>query len=166
MKLIPKESNIRTFPIHSGGGTFEIIVKNDYNNILTPEKVNEILNKVNSNPNNIALFGAIENCPSTLDYDHIYSDLNRICEEKKSEIKDTTDYFISPDALKLLDVSLSSAVNYFKVQAKHLGIYNDDSKIQFSKKIINSLIDNFYQLNLQNADKNNEPLEEFDGEEL
>lgn len=165
-EVIPKESNIRTFPIHSGGGTFEIIVKNDYNNILTPEKVNEILNKVNSNPNNIALFGAIENCPSTLDYDHIYSDLNRICEEKKSEIKDTTDYFISPDALKLLDVSLSSAVNYFKVQAKHLGIYNDDSKIQFSKKIINSLIDNFYQLNLQNADKNNEPLEEFDGEEL
>lgn len=86
--------------------------------------------------------------------------------KKKSEIKDTTDYFISPDALKLLDVSLSSAVNYFKVQAKHLGIYNDDSKIQFSKKIINSLIDNFYQLNLQNADKNNEPLEEFDREEL
>lgn len=48
-EVIPKESKIRAFPIHSGGGTFEIIVKNDYNNILTPEKVNEILNKVNSN---------------------------------------------------------------------------------------------------------------------
>ena len=30
-EVVPKESNIRTFPIHSGGGTFEIIVKNDYN---------------------------------------------------------------------------------------------------------------------------------------
>lgn len=158
-EVIPKESNIRTFPIHSGGGTFEIIVKNDYNNILTPEKVNEILNKVNSNPNNIALFGAIENCPSTLDYDHIYSDLNRICEIKKSEIKDNKDYFLSPDALKLLDVSLSSAVNYFKVQASHLGIYNENSKIEFSKKIINSLIDNFNQLNLEAPAKGDDSSE-------
>ncbi len=158
-EVIPKESNIRAFPIHSGGGTFEIIVKNDYNNILTPEKVNKILNKVNSNPNNIALFGAIENCPSTLDYDHIYSDLNRICETKKSEIKDNKDYFLSPDALKLLDVSLSSAVNYFKVQASHLGIYNENSKIEFSKKIINSLIDNFNQLNLEAPAKGDDSSE-------
>ena len=164
-EVIPKESNIRTFPIHSGGGTFEIIVKNDYNNILTPEKVNEILNKVNSNPNNIALFGAIENCPSTSDYDHIYSDLNRICEEKKSKIKDNKDYFISPDALKLLDVSLSSAVNYFKKQSKHLGIYNEDSKIDFSKKIVNSIINNFNQLNIYNNKSNqnaNSHLDEDD----
>ena len=149
-ELIPEESNIRIFPIHSGGGTFEIIVKNDYNDVLTPEKINNILDKVNSNPNNISLFGAIENCPSTLDYDNIYSDLNRICETKKSKIKDNKDYFVSPDALKLLYVSLSSAVNYFKVQAKHLGIYNKELKIDFSKKIINSLINNFHQLNLSN----------------
>lgn len=158
-ELIPEESNIRIFPIHSGGGTFEILVKNDFNNILTPENINEILNKVNSNPNNIALFGTIKDCPSTLDYDHIYSDLNRICEAKKSEIKDNKDYFLSPDALKLLDVSLSSAVNYFKVQASHLGIYNENSKIEFSKKIINSLIDNFNQLNLEAPAKGDDSSE-------
>lgn len=105
------------------------------------------------------MFGAIENCPSTLDYDHIYSDLNRICETKKSEIKDNKDYFLSPDALKLLDVSLSSAVNYFKVQASHLGIYNENSKIEFSKKIINSLIDNFNQLNLEAPAKGDDSSE-------
>lgn len=149
-KIIPKESNIRVFPIHTGGGNFEIIIKNDYKNILTPNKIDEILDKVNSNPDNIQLFGTIENCPSTSEYDDIYSDLNRICEIKKSKVKDTTDYFITPSALKLLEVSLSSAVNYFKVQSKHLGIYNEESKIEFSKRIINSLINNFQQLNLTN----------------
>lgn len=149
-ETIPEGSNIRTFPIHSGGGTFEIIVKNDYNDILTPEKISGILEKVNSNPDNIPLFGAIKSCPSSLDYDKIYSDLNRICEVEKSKIKDNTDYFISPNALKLLDVSLASAVNYFKTQSKHLGIYNEESKIDFSKKIVNSLINNFNQLNIDN----------------
>ena len=33
-EIIPEGCNIRTFPIHSGGGTFEIIVKNDYKDIL------------------------------------------------------------------------------------------------------------------------------------
>lgn len=149
-EIIPEGCNIRTFPIHSGGGTFEIIVKNDYKDILNADKINQILNKMNLNPDNIQLFGTVKNCQNPLDYDHIYSDLNCICEMEKSKIKNSTDYFISPNALKLLDVSLASAVKYFKTQSKHLGIYNEKSKLDFSKKIVNSLIDNFNQLNIDN----------------
>ena len=102
------------------------------------------------NPDNIRLFGSVKNCQNPLDYDRIYSDLNCICEMEKSKIKNSTDYFLSPNALKLLDVSLASAVKYFKTQSKHLGIYNEKSKLDFSKKIVNSLIDNFNQLNIDN----------------
>ena len=42
---------------------------------------------MNSNPDNISLFGAVEYCPSTLDYDHVYSNLNRMCEIEKGKIK-------------------------------------------------------------------------------
>ena len=45
---------------------------------------------------------------------------------------------------------MASAVKYFKTQSKHLGIYNEKSKLDFSKKIVNSLIDNFNQLNIDN----------------
>ena len=149
-EIIPEGCNIRTFPIHSGGGTFEIIVKNDYKDILNAYKINQIFNKMNLNPDNIRLFGSVKNCQNPLDYDRIYSDLNCICEMEKSKIKNSTDYFLSPNALKLLDVSLASAVKYFKTQSKHLGIYNEKSKLDFSKKIVNSLIDNFNQLNIDN----------------
>lgn len=149
-EIIPEGCNIRTFPIHSGGGTFEIIVKNDYKDILNADKINQIFNKMNLNPDNIRLFGSVKNCQNPLDYDRIYSDLNCICEMEKSKIKNSTDYFLSPNALKLLDVSLASAVKYFKTQSKHLGIYNEKSKLDFSKKIVNSLIDNFNQLNIDN----------------
>ena len=149
-EIIPEGCNIRTFPIHSGGGTFEIIVKNDYKDILNADKINQIFNKMNLNPDNIRLFGSVKNCQNPLDYDRIYSDLNCICEMEKSKIKNSTYYFLSPNALKLLDVSLASAVKYFKTQSKHLGIYNEKSKLDFSKKIVNSLIDNFNQLNIDN----------------
>lgn len=149
-EIIPEGCNIRTFPIHSGGGTFEIIVKNDYKDILNADKINQIFNKMNLNPDNIRLFGSVKNCQNPLDYDRIYSDLNCICEMEKSKIKNSTDYFLSPNALKLLDVSLASVVKYFKTQSKHLGIYNEKSKLDFSKKIVNSLIDNFNQLNIDN----------------
>lgn len=148
--VIPKDSNIKLFPIHSGGGTFEIIVQNDNTNIITPEVVNNILNNVNLDENNIQLFGSVEDCIDPTDYNSIYSDLNRICEEEKNKIKNEHDYFISPDALKLLDVSLSSVVNFYKMQSKQLDIYNEHSNKEFSEKIINSLIDNFHELNLSN----------------
>ena len=86
-EIIPEGCNIRTFPIHSGGGTFEIIVKNDYKDILNADKINQIFNKMNLNPDNIRLFGSVKNCQNPLDYDRIYSDLNCICEMEKSKIK-------------------------------------------------------------------------------
>ena len=154
--IIPENSNIKLFPIHSGGGTFEIIVQNDNSNIITPDTINNILNKVNSNKNNIELYGMVEDCLNPTDYNSIYSELNKICEEKKNKIKDEHNYFINPDALKLLDTSLSSVVDFFKVQSRHLGIYNEHAKKEFSEKIVNSLIDNFHELNLSNNlyDKN------------
>lgn len=154
--IIPENSSIKLFPIHSGGGTFEIIVQNDNSNIITPDTINNILNKVNSDKNNIELYGMVEDCLDPTDYNSIYSELNKICEEKKNKIKDEHNYFISPDALKLLDVSLSSVVDFFKVQSRHLGIYNEHAKKEFSEKIVNSLIDNFHELNLSNNlyDKN------------
>ena len=148
--IIPENSNIKLFPIHSGGGTFEIIVQNDDSNIITPDTINNILNKVNSDKNNIELYGMVEDCLDPTDYNSIYSELNEICEDKKNKIKDAHNYFIMPDALKLLDVSLSSVVDFFKVQSKHLGIYNEHAKKDFSQKIVNSLIDNFHELNLSN----------------
>ena len=39
------------------------------------------------------------------------------------------------------------------MQSKHLGIYNEKSKLDFSKKIVNSLIDNFNQLNIDTGKK-------------
>lgn len=149
--LIPEASDIKLFPIHSGGGTFEIIVQNDDTNIITPDVVDNLLNKVNLDKNNIQLFGMVEDCPDASDHNSIYSELNKICEEKKNKIKDEHNYFINPDALKLLDVSLSSVVDFFKVQSKHLGIYNEHAKKDFSQKIVNSLIDNFHELNLSNG---------------
>lgn len=148
--IIPKNSNIRLFPIHSGGGTFEIIVQNDTTDIITPDVIDSVINSVNLDNTNIKLFGMVEACPDASDYDNIHSELSKICEDKKDKIKDVHNYFISPDALKLLDVSLSSVVNFFEVQAKDLGIYNEHSKKEFSQKIINSLIDNFHDLNLSN----------------
>lgn len=149
--VIPRGSNIKLFPIHSGGGTFEIIVQNDNSNVITPDVVDNILNKVNLDENNIQLFGTVEDCIDVSDYNDIYTDLNKICEEKKNKIKDNNNYFISPDALKLIDTSLSSVVNFFKVQSKKLGIYNEHSKKEFSKKIVTSLLDNFHELNLSNG---------------
>lgn len=149
--IIPEGSNIKLFPIHSGGGTFEIIVQNDDSGIITPEVIDDVLNKVNSDENNIQLFGMVEDCPDASEYNNIYSELNKICEIKKNIIKDEHNYLISPDALKLLDVSLSSVVNFFKTQSKNLGIYNENTKKDFSEKIVNSLIDNFHDLNLSNG---------------
>ena len=149
--LIPENSNINIFPIHSGGGTFEIIVQGDDSNIITPDIVDNVLNKINLDENNIPLFGTVADCLDASDYNAIYSELDKVCENKKNKIKDSHNYFISPDALKLMDVSLSSAVNFFKVQSKHLGIYNENSKKDFSQKIVNSLIDNFHELNLSNG---------------
>lgn len=149
--LIPEGSNIKFFPIHSGGGTFEIIVQNDDTNIVTPNIIDNALKKVNSDENNIQLFGMVKDCPDVSEYNSIHSELNKICEIKKNKIKDEHNYFINPDALKLLDVSLSSVVNFFKIQSKHLGIYNENTKKDFSEKIINSLIDNFHELNLSNG---------------
>lgn len=148
--IIPKDNGIKLYPIHSGGGTFEIIVQDDNSNVLTSNVVDDVLNKVNSNENNIQLFGAVENCSDASNYNSIYSDLNKECEQKKNTIKEKSDYFISPEALKLLDVSLSSVVNFFKTQSKHLGIYDEHAKIDFSKKVVNSLINNFHDLNLSN----------------
>ena len=149
--IVPEGSNIKLFPIHSGGGTFEIIVQNDDSGIITPDVIDKMLNKINLDKNNIPLFGMVEDCPDASDHDSIHSELNKICEEKKNKIKDEHNYFISPDALKLLDVSLSSVVDFFKVQSKHLGIYNEHTKKDFSEKIVNSLIDNFHELNLSNG---------------
>lgn len=148
--LIPENSNIKLSPIHSGGGTFEIIVQNDDNNIITPDAIDNVLNKVNLDENNIRLFGMVEDCPDASEHDSIYTKLDKICEEKKNLIKDQHNYFINPDALKLLDVSLASTVNFFKVQSKNLGIYNEQTKKEFSEKILNSLINNFHELNLSN----------------
>lgn len=148
--VIPKDSNIKLFPIHSGGGTFEVIVQNDISDVITPEVVDTVLDKVNSDKNNIQLFGTVADCFDVSDYNDIYTDLNKVCEEKKNTIKESNNYFISPDALKLIDTSLSSVVNFFKIQSKKLGIYNEHSKKEFSKKIVNSLIDNFHELNLSN----------------
>ena len=148
--IIPEGSNIKLFPIHSGGGNFEIIVQNDDSNIITPDTINIVLNNVNLDESNIKLFGMVRDCPDASDHDNIYSELNEICEDKKNKIKDAHNYFIMPDALKLLDVSLSSVVDFFKVQSKHLGIYNEHAKKDFSQKIVNSLIDNFHELNLSN----------------
>lgn len=155
--LIPEGSNIKYSPIHSGGGTFEIIVENDYSNIITPDVIDKILNKLNLDENNLQLFGVVKDCPDVLNYNTIHSDLNRICEMKKNKIKDEHNYFISPDALNLIDVSLSSVVDFFKIQSKHLGIYNEQAKKDFSQKILNALIDNFHELNLSNElyDKEN-----------
>ena len=148
--IIPEGSNIKLFPIHSGGGTFEIIVQNDDTNIITPDVVDNLLNKVNLDENNIQLFGVVEDCPDASDHNSIYSELNKICEEKKNKIKNEHNYFISPNNLKLLDVSLSSVVDFFKVQSKNLGIYDEHAKKDFSQKIVNSLINNFHELNLSN----------------
>lgn len=148
--IIPEGSNIKLFPIHSGGGSFEIIVQNDDNNIITPDVIDNLLNKINLDESNIQLFGMVGDCPDASDHDNIHSELNKICEDKKNKIKDAHNYFISPDALKLLDVSLSSVVDFFKVQSKHLGIYNEHAKKDFSQKIVNALIDNFHELNLSN----------------
>lgn len=148
--VLPENSNIKYFPIHSGGGTFEIIVQNDNSGIITSDVIDNILNNVNSDENNIKLFGAVENCLDASDYNSIYSELNNVCGTKKNAIKNDDNYFISPDALKLIDVSLSSVVNFFKTQSKNLGIYDEHAKIDFSKKVVNSLINNFHNLNLTN----------------
>lgn len=148
--VIPADNNIKLFPIHSGGGTFEILVQNDNSNVITPDVVDNILNKVNLDKNNVQLFGTIEDCLDVSDYNDIYTNMNKVCEEKKNKIKNNRNYFISPDALKLIDTSLSSVVNFFKVQSKKLGIYNEHSKKEFSEKIVTSLIDNFHELNLYN----------------
>ena len=148
--FIPKNSSIKLFPIHSGGGTFELLVQNDDSCIITPDIIQNTLSEINSDTNNIQLFGMVQYCPNTLDYNNVHSKLNKICEKKKNKIKESSNYFISPDALKLLNVSLSSVVNFFKVQSRHLGIYNEKAKKDFLQKIVNSLIDNFNELNLSN----------------
>lgn len=148
--ILPEGSDIKLFPIHSGGGTFEIIVQNDSSDIITPDIIDNVLKKVNLDENNIKLFGTVKECIDATDYNSIHSDLDKICEAKKNKIKDADNYFVSPDALKLLDVSLSSVIDFFKVQSKNLGIYDESAKKDFAQKIINSLIDNFHELNLSN----------------
>ena len=49
-----------------------------------------------------------------------------------------------------MDVSLSSVVEFFKTQSKKFGIYNETEKENFYRKFVNSLIDNFYALNISN----------------
>ncbi len=148
--IIPEGSNIKLFPIHSGGGTFEIIVQNDDSNTITQDIINDILNNANLNENNIPVFGAIKDCHDVQDYTDTYSDLSKICEEKKNKIKDDYNYFINPNALKLIDTSLLSVVNFFKDQSTHLGIYNEHTKKQFFQRVVTSLINNFNDLNRSN----------------
>ncbi len=148
--IIPEDTNIKLFPIHSGGGTFEIIVCNDATGVLTSDIINDVLNKVNLDKNNIQLFGIVEECHTASEHNSLYSKLNKVCEEQKNNVKNDHNYFISPDSLKLLDVSLSSVVDFFKVQSEHLGIYNENTEKEFLQKIVNSLIDNFHELNLSN----------------
>ena len=148
--IIPEGSNIKLFPIHSGGGTFEIIVQNDDSNTITQDIINDILNNANLDENNIPVFGAIKDCHDVQDYTDTYSDLSKICEEKKNKIKDDYNYFINPNALKLIDTSLLSVVNFFKDQSTHLGIYNEHTKKQFFQRVVTSLINNFNDLNRSN----------------
>ena len=148
--IISEGSNIKLFPIHSGGGTFEIIVQNDDSNTITQDIINDIINNANLDENNIPVFGAIKDCHDVQDYTDTYSDLSEICEEKKNKIKDDYNYFINPNALKLIDTSLLSVVNFFKDQSTHLGIYNEHTKKQFFQRVVTSLINNFNDLNRSN----------------
>lgn len=149
--ILQSHSHIRLFPIYSGGGDFEIIVLNDFSNRITPNILENILNQMNLEQNHIQLFGMIENCARASNYNEKYLNLSKICELKKNKIKDNPDYFISPMALKLLDISLSSVVHFFKVHAKNFGIYNENEKIEFTKKFINSFINNFNEINISNG---------------
>lgn len=151
LNLIPENSDIKIFPIHSGGGTFEFFVINDNSSYLFKNnEIQDILKNINSNPDNFQLFGGVKNCSNISEYNEFHEELYNICEKGKNKIKNKSDYFIDPNSLNLLEVSLASAVNFFKTQSASLGIYNENQKINFTKKIINSLINNYYELNMSN----------------
>lgn len=158
-KIFPKDGDVKYYIVHSGGGTFEIFIQGGINT-MSYETVQNLFNKINSDENNVQLFGMIGNCPNVSFYNNVYTKLNKICEMKKNKIKDNSDYFITPDALKLLDISIESLVNYFKVQSKNLGIDNDQEKEKFFKKVIYSLINNFQELCINDMKKENKQKEE------
>lgn len=152
LNVIPKNSDIKILPIHSGGGTFEIFVIDNDNSSssITNDEIQKVLRNVNSNLENFQLFGSIKKCPNISEYNEVHEELYNICEKGKNEIKNIADYFIDTNSLKLLEVSLVSAVKFFKTQSASLGIYNENQKIYFTKKIIDSLINNYYELNISN----------------
>ena len=147
---IPENSTIKFYPIHSGGGTFELLVLDDNLDIINKTLVDDILNRVNSNEETIKLIGTVGNNDSSIDYTKLHSDMDKACDLKKDVLKGSSDYFITDNALKLMDVSLSSVVEFFKTQSKKFGIYNETEKENFYRKFVNSLIDNFYALNISN----------------
>ena len=147
---IPENSTIKFYPIHSGGGTFELLVLDDNLDIINKTLVDDILNRVNSNEETIKLIGTVDNNDSSIDYTKLHSDMDKACDLKKDVLKGSSDYFITDNALKLMDVSLSSVVEFFKTQSKKFGIYNETEKENFYRKFVNSLIDNFYALNISN----------------
>jgi len=142
---ISESSDIQITPIHSGCGIFQIFIEggscNNFENII---------NTINSDDNNFKILGGCRHCASISEYKKAFFELANICELKKNQIKDTSNYFVTTDAIQLINVSLSSLVNYFKLQAQNLGIYNEQEKIGFTRKIMNSLIENFNELNLDN----------------
>lgn len=158
-KFFPKNSGIKYYIVHSGGGTFEIFIQGGPD-IISYETVQNLFNNVNSNENNVQLLGMIGNCSNVLYYNDVYTKLDRICEKKKNRIKKNSNYFITPDALELLNISIKSLVNYFKVQSKNLGIDNNQEKEKFARKIIFSLIDNFQELCITNEEKERKQKEE------
>lgn len=147
--FIPENSNIELIPIHAGGGTFEFIIKNN-TDIISYDFLKDSLHKMSLDNNNFYVLGILGNCFDMSEYDQVYSKLNTICEIKKNRIKRKQSYFLTPEAIQLIDVSLYSLVNYFKTQSQNLGIYNEKEKMTFTKKIMTSLINNFNELNLIN----------------
>lgn len=158
-KIIPKSSDVKYSIVHSGGGTFEIFIQGGLD-IISYEAVQNLFNNVNSDENNVQLFGMIGNCPDVSYYNDVYAKLNTICEMKKDRIKKNLDYFITTDALELLNISIESLISYFKVQSKNLGIDNNQEKEKLAKKVISSLIDNFEELCIDNKEKERRQEEE------
>lgn len=149
--LITYNDSIKITPIHIGGGTFEIFIENNDGSI-NGSSLEEIITQINSNPENLELFGEMSTCENTFEYPNVLSYLHGICDDKKNTIKNSYGYFISPNALKLLEVSLTSTVSFFKNQSQNLGTYDEQEKIKFTQKILNTLIDNFSRLNLSNKE--------------
>lgn len=144
---IPESSNAQITPIHSGCGIFQIFVENG-----SCADLEHVIDTVNSDQNNFKLLGGAKNCSSISEYNNAFFELANSCEIKKNAIKDTSEYFVTQDALQLINVSLSALVNYFKTQSQSLGIYSEKEKINFTKKIISSLMDTFSELNIANQD--------------